>query len=324
MTTTRPHVLPGAPLPGLGQLELTVPEGVPLTLELASRGERVAAFLLDFLLLGLALLLLALLVGAALPSPWQESSGDGLLLALAWLLFFVTRAGWFLFWELRGRGRSPGKRWTGLTVVDAGGGPLRAESIMARNLTRELELWLPLTILLAPEALLPGVDGLLRLGAGLWVLVVGAFPAFHPEGARLGDLVAGTRVVRAPTARLKPELSQRTRAEQASTRTFTAAQLAVYGVYELQMLETALRIEEGAYDRRATLVQVARTIQKRLRWPHDEPDTRAESFLREFYAALRAHQEDGLRLGRRKEDQYDQPQAAAPPPRPGRPGRRGR
>lgn len=308
MSAARRYTLPGDPLPGLGRLDLTVPEGVPLALELASRGERVAAFALDALLLLLALLVLGLLVGAALPAPWQtQESGDGLLLALAWLLFFAARAGWFLIWELRGRGRSPGKRWTGIAVVDAAGGPLRTESIVARNLTRELELWLPLSFLLAPGSLLPGVDGLLRLGAGLWVLVVACFPAFHPEGARLGDLLAGTRVVRKPALRLKPELSTPRHPERAPARVFSREQLAVYGVYELQMLETALRIEDGAFDRRATLVQVARAIQRRIGWPEPEPDARAEAFLREFYAALRAHQEDNLRLGRRKEDQHDLP-----------------
>ncbi len=316
MSARRPPVLPGRALPGLGALELPVPEGVALRLELASRGERVAAFGLDFLLLVAAMALLALLFALGNLGGGPTGRSAGLLQAAALLLFFLARSGWFLLLEVRGRGRSPGKRWAGLTIVDASGGPVRPGAIVARNLTRELELWLPLSLLVAPEAFLPGIDLPLRLLATAWVLVVGAFPAFHPEGARLGDLVAGTRVVRAPRARLRPELGA-PRAEAAPRRAFSPGQLAIYGVYELQTLETALRIDGGAYDRRATLVEVARAIRKRIAWPVAERDADAEGFLREFYAALRAHLEGALRLGRRKEDQFDR---APPPPRPQRPG----
>lgn len=312
----RPPSLPGQPLPGLGELHLVVPEGVPLTLELASRGERCAAFSMDFVVLVVVLGLLYAVFDAALPWASARDGSSGLLLAVSWLTFFLLRSGWFLILELRGRGRSPGKRWTGLCVIDAAGGPLRSESIVARNLTRELELWLPLTLVWSPETFLPGVDGALRLLAGGWLLVVGAFPAFHPEGARLGDLVAGTRVVRAPLARLKPELGQRARAAPAQGRSFSHEQLSVYGVYELQTLETALRIDEGAYDRRATLLQVARAIHKRIGWEQPERDADAESFLRDFYAALRGHLEGGLRLGQRKEDQFDRGDSPAKPASP--------
>ena len=96
-------------------------------------------------------------------------------------------------------------------MVDAAGGPLEAEALVARNLTRELEMWLPFQLLWMPDALFPGAAGWVRLAAALWLVIVSGLPLFHPQGARLGDLLAGTRVVRAPSARLLGELGPRGR-----------------------------------------------------------------------------------------------------------------
>lgn len=286
---------------GVLRLALTVPEGVPIELELATRGERCAAFLMDFLLLALVGLAVGLVFSAAAPRGFGRGSGwDTVLLAL-FVLFL--RSGWFLTLEVRGRGRTPGKRMAGLRVVDASGGPLRVEALVSRNLMREVELWLPLTLLIAPDALLPGAGTVVRLLASIWVLGLLLFPVFHPAGARLGDLVAGTRVVRAPKAVLLPELGLTKTG--APARVFTTAQLTVYGIFELQMLEKALRIQDHAGDRRATLVQVSRLIRTKLGWDEDARDADAEPFLRDFYRALRMHLEERMRLGRRKKDKHD-------------------
>jgi len=287
--------------PGVLRLALTVPEGVPIELELATRGERLTAFLIDLMLLMLVGLALALVIGAAWDGALEYQ--DGWLLAIIALLVFFLRSGWFLTLEIRGRGRTPGKRLAGLRVVDAAGGPLRVHALVARNLMREVELWLPLTLLLAPETLLPGASAGVQLLSGLWVLGLLFFPVFHPAGARLGDLVAGTRVVRAPKAVLLPELGLRK--TDAPARVFTSIQLSIYGIFELQMLEKALRIQDQAGDRRETLIQVSRLIRKKLTWDGDAHDRDAEPFLRDFYAALRRQLEERLRLGRRKKDKHD-------------------
>lgn len=281
-------------------LALSVPEGVPIELELASFGERLYAFMLDVLLLVGLVLGLFFLIALAGVSGWL---GEWSLVVLLLLGFFL-RSGWFLFLELKGRGRSLGKRAADLRVVDAEGAPLTVQAIVARNLMREVELWIPLGILAQPEALLPGASGPVQVASALWALGLVLFPAFHPTGARLGDLVAGTRVVRAPKARLLPELASRT--ERApSTRAFTHAQLTVYGVFELQTLEKALRLPEDPAAGRSTLAQVSQLIRAKIAWTGDERDQDAEPFLRDFYAALRRHLEDRLRLGKRKRDKHD-------------------
>lgn len=287
------------------RLSLVVPEGVALELELGSLGERAYAFGLDLLLLVLALLGAALLLGGALgasASLPQLAAAPGWLLALGWLLLFVLRTGWFLLLEVAGRGRSPGKRLAGLRVVDASGAPLGVRALVARNLLREVELWLPLTLLAAPEGVLPEAGPWVRAAASLWAVGLALFPFLHPTGARLGDLVGGTRVVRAPRVVLRPDL-----AEAASThaRAFSPAHLAVYGELELAALERALRMEAHLPGRERMLVELSRLVRARTGWPGDSAPADAEPFLRDFYAAQRRHLEERLRRGERKRDKHD-------------------
>ena len=79
--------------------------------------------------------------------------------------------------------------------------------------------------------------------------------------------------------------------------TFTDAQLDVYGVYELQVLEDVLRRADAS-----AMETVAQRIRHKIRWERrDEPP---EPFLRAFYAALRARLEQRLLLGKRKADKH--------------------
>ena len=97
--------------PGLQRRFLT-PEGVDLRLVLASAGQRLAAFLLDVLILFAAAIgfsIACLLTGLAI----RQTS-----LFIVWTLgVFALRNGYFLFWELRPRGATPGKRAMGLRVA---------------------------------------------------------------------------------------------------------------------------------------------------------------------------------------------------------------
>lgn len=291
--------------PGARSITVVVPEGVALTLELGSLGERAYAFAVDFLLLlgvllgGLALVLLAL--GGDVTVGMLEAM-PGWVLALGWLTVFLLRTGWFLLLELAGRGRSVGKRLAGLRVVDARGEPMGVRALVARNLMREVELWLPLGLLLAPETLMPDAAPWLRVLSSVWVLGLLLFPALHPSGARLGDLVAGTRVVRAPRVVLWPDLAEPHASVQ---RPFLDTHLKVYGEAELAALERLLRMDARLPGHQATLVELSRLVRARTGWSHDERPEDAEPFLRDFYAAQRRHLEDRLRRGDRKRDKHD-------------------
>jgi uncharacterized RDD family membrane protein YckC len=276
--------------------EVITPEGVPVRFAVAQAGDRLGAFVLD--LLAIAALVLVIVIPLVVLVGRGILEGD-LVLAVAVLAIFLVRTFYFAFFELAWQGQTPGKRRLRIRAVDARGGPLTAEAIIARNLTRELELFLPMAALFAPEALFPGAPAWARLVATVWMLVLGFLPLANRDRLRIGDLVAGTVVVRTPDAVLLEDLAV-TRAREALV--FTDEQLDVYGVYELQVLEDVLR-RRGQPGHADAVRTVAGKVREKLRW--EGPPVEDEPFLDAFYAALRARLERRLLFGRRRADKHD-------------------
>lgn len=276
--------------------EVVTPEGVPVRFAVALAGDRLGAFLLD--LLAIAVVVLAVLVPLVVLVMSGLLEGD-LVVAIVVLAVFLVRTFYFAFFELAWQGQTPGKRRLGIRAVEARGGPLTAEAIIARNLTRELELFLPMAALFAPEAIFPGAPGWSRLAATAWMLVFGLLPLFNRDRLRVGDLVAGTVVVRTPTALLLEDLAA-ARAREALG--FSEEQLDVYGVYELQVLEDVLR-RRGQAGHEDAVRTVADKVREKIGWSGGPvPD---EAFLEAFYAALRARLERRLLFGKRRADKHD-------------------
>ena len=65
---------------------------------------------------------------------------------------FVVRNLYFIHFELSWRGATPGKRIVGIRVIDRRGGPLLPAAVIARNLTREVEIFIPLRVLISATA----------------------------------------------------------------------------------------------------------------------------------------------------------------------------
>ena len=116
---------------------------------------------------------------------------------------------------------------------------------------------------------------------------------------RLGDLVAGTWVVRAPTRRLLPDMAIAPTAYATVRFDFTPAQLDAYGVKELQVLEDVLRRRQIE-----TIRGVAERIRVKIGWTRG-PDESDFDFLDAYYAALRRRLEQLMLLGRRRKDKHD-------------------
>lgn len=274
--------------------EVVTPEGVPLRFEIALAGDRAGALVLDLLIAaGLLFALWAPVLLLMLRSTVPADVGFAILL----LLSFLVRSFYFTWFEVAWNGQTPGKRRIGIRAIEASGGPLRAEAIVARNLTREFEIFLPVAALSAPQALFPGAPGWAALLAVAWLLVLGLLPLFNRDRLRVGDLVAGTLVVRDPSPVLLPDLTTRT----AEGWTFAPEAVEVYGVYELHVLEDVLR--SSGLDRPDRLRTVAAAIATKIGLPEAPSDP--ESFLTAFYAALRARLEGKLLLGKRKADKHD-------------------
>ena len=272
--------------------ELVTPEGIPVRFTLARASERAGALLIDLLLMVTAL---ALLTSAVRIAVRGEPEGTWLT-AVTVVLGFVLSQGYFAAFELRWHGATPGKRAFGLRVIDARGGQLELGAVLARNLIRELELWMPLRFLLARELLWPDAPGWAGVAAGAWTVALLALPLLNRDRLRVGDMIAGTLVVVRPRLVLPPELAD----EPATAYAFSDAQLSIYGIYELQVLEDVLRRDPGAGgDRAGALRTVSEAVRKKLDYGPVSDD---ERFLRELYAAQRARLEHGLLLGKRRAD----------------------
>lgn len=265
------------------------PEGVDLQLELGAAGARAGAFMLD------ALMIVAILIVVTVVLAFLSLASKAEWIVILWLLgFFVLRNGWFSLFEMGGRGATPGKRLMGLRVVARDGARLTGGAVIARNAMREIEVFLPLSFL-AEQTAEGTADAFLVLFGLVWSGIFLFFPLFNRDRLRIGDLVAGTWVVRSVGASLGADLVH---GVERPRRTFTEAALNLYGVYELQTLEDVLRA--GRDDAIAT---VARTIRDKAgidEWGEDR------EFLSDYYAALCARLEGGLMVGRRRENKFEQ------------------
>lgn len=152
------------------RISIATPEGVDLDLVLAGLGSRIGAGVVDLLLRGLVVVAFGLLL--LLPAVVLGEGPSPVLLAALALVVFVTEFGYDVGFETLASGRTPGKRWTGLRVVRAGGGPVDFRTSVVRNLLRL-------------------VDGPLTLYVGGIASILAS-----SRNQRIGDLAAGTLVVR--------------------------------------------------------------------------------------------------------------------------------
>jgi uncharacterized membrane protein SpoIIM required for sporulation/uncharacterized RDD family membrane protein YckC len=149
------------------------PEHVVLSFELAGLGTRAAAAAVDLVVLFCAYLGMSVFFAVArVGELWSSalgSWGTAIVVLVVGLAFFL----YYVLFEALGDGRTPGKRALGIRVVLDTGRPVTANAATVRNLIRIVDFLVPLGPL--PGALLVFV---------------------HPANKRLGDLAAGTIVVR--------------------------------------------------------------------------------------------------------------------------------
>jgi uncharacterized RDD family membrane protein YckC len=145
------------------RIEISTPERVTVAYELAGVGSRMLAQVIDAAIV-IAILLGLLTAAGALHGP--------IALAVAIGGITLTPVAYFLLFEWLRRGSTPGKAALRVRVVSAGGEPLGLQDSAVRNLLRIVD-FLPFAYVLG----------------GLCALV-------SADGRRLGDMAAGTVVVR--------------------------------------------------------------------------------------------------------------------------------
>ncbi|MBW8735259.1 MAG: RDD family protein [Asticcacaulis sp.] len=286
---------------GRTAMQIVTPEGVVLPFINASFGERLGALLIDLLIMIIAPVIVFIIV---LSLPHKEvflnnankTAQAILMIAVLAFLFFI-RSGYFIVFEMGRHAATPGKRLLKLRVISHDGGPLTPAAVFTRNALREVELYMPIGIMFG--ALAAGnLMGWLGL---LWAIALVLLPLFNRDHARLGDFLAGTRVVHMPKAKLSYDLAD-LEGDSRSGLSFSPEQLA-YGEMELTVLEQVLR------DRKpAVMKAVADKIKARIDWqaPKNANDIPSdETFLRAYYGALRAWLEGKMLLGRRRKNKHD-------------------
>jgi uncharacterized RDD family membrane protein YckC len=153
-------------------LTIETPEGVDLMLTLAGVGSRFVSAIVDYLIQAGLLIALALLLfgGVAIG---DGDAGSGVVIAVYSLASFLVFVGYDVTFEVLNSGQTPGKRMNGLRVVRTGGQPIGFVTSAVRNVLRLID-WLPL-----------------GYAVGMLAILV------TKRNQRLGDLAAGTLVVRA-------------------------------------------------------------------------------------------------------------------------------
>lgn len=226
----------------------------------------------------------------------STQGGAGQVVAIIWLLgAFLLRNFYFAWFECSPRAATPGKRIMRLRVAARTGGALRVDQVVARNVARELELYLPMGFLFSQATEIGAVMVLFGI---LWCATFVFFPLFNRDRLRLGDVIAGTWVLKAPRQVLLPDVADRAAALDEGF-VFTESQVDQYGVKELQVLETVLRNADPH-----AMEAVADRIRTKIGW-RKRPRELDSEFLHAYYAALRRRLEQRMLFGRRKADKHD-------------------
>jgi uncharacterized RDD family membrane protein YckC len=161
--------------------DLRTPEQIDLQYDLAGLGSRFLAMAIDMLIQGAVVAALAAvfgLGGALLTWSFRDLLGTSAAIilsigiALAILFVFLLTWGYFLVFELIWNGQTPGKRVAGIRVLTSRGEPVTLVHALVRNLLRLVDM--------LPASYMIGT---------ICILVT-------RRGQRLGDLAAGTVVVR--------------------------------------------------------------------------------------------------------------------------------
>ncbi len=155
------------------KLDVATPERVSVSLPIAGIGSRSIAQLIDLALLFGALMVVFFLASLVVPDMLKAVQGlSGVERALGTLIVFAAVWGYWTGLEIAWRGQTVGKRVMKIRVVKSDGSPIGVFESAVRNLLRVVD-FLPLCY-----------------PVGLISMLVDA------RHRRLGDLVAGTMLVR--------------------------------------------------------------------------------------------------------------------------------
>jgi uncharacterized RDD family membrane protein YckC len=160
-------------------LTVETPENLELRLPLAGFGPRFLALLVDSLISGVVMTVLiiiaAVVFGASMAGSAEANPMEAMMtmMIVFFAIYIACTLGYFTGFEWAWNGQTPGKRLAGIRVIRCGGLPLTMREVLLRNLFRVVLDMLP---------------------SNGFVGLVSFFASRYQQ--RLGDLVAGTVVIR--------------------------------------------------------------------------------------------------------------------------------
>lgn len=253
-------------------LSIETPENVAFGYTVAGLGSRFLAAVVDTLIILVLQILVNVTVVLIAVNVFRiRLSADELDQSLAWLLAvmgllaFAFFWGFYIFFELLWNGQSPGKRLVGLRVIRKDGTPITLTESFVRNLVRLIDF-------------LPAYYG---------VGVVAMF--IDEQSRRLGDMAAGTLVVRDRAAITLESLAVKATPADAAARV-EAASLTV-GLWPVErltsldreMAEDFLRRRAQLPNRAALAQQILLSLYRKMSLPTDQADlARAEEIIAEI------------------------------------------
>lgn len=251
-------------------IRIETPEQIEVSLEIAGVGSRFVAQVIDWLIkwtilfvAGVAILIAAALLGIS----FRMETAPIFLLALLGAMFYAFLLGFDIYYEVRQNGQTPGKKFAGIRVLRESGGPLDFRAAGIRNLLG-LADFLPAFYML-----------------GALIAMV------SPRGQRLGDVAAGTLVIRERALRPPAELEKEMERLASNDFVFTADQLAACAGGDRHVLRSFLQRygEMEAHSRHQLATRLAQTLSQRMAYQPSIPISdgcRAEAFLASLYRDL--------------------------------------
>jgi uncharacterized RDD family membrane protein YckC len=251
------------------QVSIETPEQIEVSLEIAGLGSRFVACVVDTLY-KLAVAFVLFMVGMVLVSLLSVSVGNsGAILAVALLgaAYFIFSLGYKIYFEVRRGGQTPGKQFAGIRVIRVGGAPVDFSTSAIRNLLAFGDI--------APPFYL--IDGFLVL--------------LNKRGQRLGDMAAGTLVIRERLEEAPRDVGKLVEARASEEVVFTAEQLAACQPADRHLLRSFFQRFPtlAKRSRRELTLRLAQEFMRKTSYqPAQPPDSgeQAVTFLASLYRDL--------------------------------------
>ena len=246
---------------------LHTPESVELEFILAGIGNRAYALLIDYIILGL--ILIVFLVGVLIFNSGLQTIQilvgstarlELWLIAVQALIGFFIYVGYFVFYETVWSGQTPGKRYVKIRVIRDDGRPVRLQQSTLRALLRPF-------------------DDLFFIGVFFIVL--------NQREKRLGDLVGGTLVIQEEQPLTTAALKVSTSAQSLANKLLIEADISSLLPEDFAVIREYLQRREAMIPnaRNEVSKQLATQVKEIIGWEKMPTKVDANVFLEAVYQA---------------------------------------